>query len=85
MAGRDPGSHLTVVQILSFHDPQTSYLIHHLLPLNETCHKRVNVHVRKPTVISLYTVYVVYLVVALIWRFGESRLYHRINCTPFRL
>ena len=31
------------------------------------------------------TVYVVYLAVALIWRFSESRLYHQIKCTPFRL
>ena len=31
------------------------------------------------------TVYMVYLAVALIWRFGESRLYRQIKCTPFRL
>ena len=31
------------------------------------------------------TIYMVYLVVALIWRFTESRVYCQINCTPFML
>ena len=31
------------------------------------------------------TIDVVYLAVALIWRFGESRLYYQIKCTLFRL
>ena len=31
------------------------------------------------------TVYMVYLAVALIWRFDESCKYHQIKCTPFRL
>ena len=32
----------------------------------------------------LYTAYVVYLVVALIWQFGELRKYRQIKCTLFR-
>ena len=32
-----------------------------------------------------YTTYVVYLAVALIWRFGESHKYRQMKCTPFRL
>ena len=36
-------------------------------------------------IMCMYTIYVVYLAVALIWWFGESRRYRQINCTPFRL
>ena len=34
---------------------------------------------------SSYTIHMVYLLVALIWRFGESRKYSQIKRTPFRL
>ena len=35
--------------------------------------------------VMIFTVYVVYLVVALIWHFGKSCLYRQIKCMRFRL
>ena len=72
---------------------QTHQFVCHYHPVHDWClhkfsnslNRFINSVTLPPQHSCVYTIYMVYLAVALIWRFGESCIYCQIKCMPFRL